>query len=139
MFDGASNHAPGITLAPPWVRSEGLEEGGWFPPAIPRWGCLTGEDELSSLSQPRTLNLGNWCWRIICALDSIDGAPPPTPSSSSIESFIRNGEKHILGESTLTWGEDIEECGDLPLAGEKVSPSPSSPTTIEPPRALRQL
>ena len=75
----------------------------------------------------------------MCALVSIEGAPPPTPSSSSIESLIRKGEKHILGESTLTWGEDMDEWGDRPLAGENVSFSPSSPTTIEPPRAFRQL
>lgn len=99
MVGGASNHAPDGT--PPRVMSEGFEEGGWFPPAIPIWVCPTGEDELSSLSQPRTLNLGSWCWRIMWALVSIEGAPP-TPSSSSIESLIRNGEKHILGESTLT-------------------------------------
>ena len=34
---------------------------------------------------------------------------------------MRRGEKHILGESTLTCGDDMEECGDRPDAGEKTS------------------
>jgi hypothetical protein len=38
-----------------------------------------------------------------------------------MESLILRGEKHILGESTETCGEDMEECGDLPEAGEKMS------------------
>jgi hypothetical protein len=38
-----------------------------------------------------------------------------------MESLIRRGEKHILGESTLTCGDDMEECGDLPDAGENIS------------------
>ncbi len=39
---------------------------------------------------------------------------------------MRSGEKHILGESTLTCGEEREECGDRPEAGEKMSWSWSS-------------
>ena len=44
-------------------------------------------------------------------------------SSSSMESLIRSGEKQMRGESTLTWGEDSEECGERPLIGEKSSGS----------------
>jgi hypothetical protein len=43
-----------------------------------------------------------------------------------MESLMRRGEKQILGESTLTWGEEREEWGDRPLAGVKTSSPPSS-------------
>lgn len=39
---------------------------------------------------------------------------------------MRSGEKQMRGESTLTCGEDMDECGDRPLAGEKISWSCSS-------------
>ena len=42
-----------------------------------------------------------------------------------MESLIRSGEKHMRGESTLTWGDESEECGDLPLTGDENSMSAS--------------
>ena len=50
----------------------------------------------------------------------------PVSSSSSMESLILSGEKQILGESTLTCGDESDECGDLPLAGVKTSSPPHS-------------
>ena len=38
---------------------------------------------------------------------------------------MRSGEKQMRGESALTWGDESEECGDLPLAGDENGISPS--------------
>ena len=98
---------------------EGLGEIGRLPrpPGMSQlWleeamvACCLGK----GLSQPRTLSLGR-CW--------ITRLGPEEEDSSSILSLIRSGEKQILGESMLTCGEDMEECGDRPDAGLNMSSS----------------